>query len=73
MRHHARLVQRGLAVGQHQVPVLQSAVHNLAAAFAVAAAGSGAGAGTRQQLLGNGVPLLQRIVVANNWLTVPQL
>ena len=32
VRHQAGLVQRGLAVGQHQVPVPQVAVHYLATA-----------------------------------------
>lgn len=54
MGHHARFVQRGLPVGQHQVAIPQVAVHRLALA--------GLGCSrtrTRQQLLCDRVPLLQ--------------
>jgi hypothetical protein len=51
--HHARLVQRRLPVGQHQVAVAQVAVNGLALARL-----GGSCACARQQLLCNRIPLL---------------
>lgn len=59
VRHHARLVQRRLAVREHQVPVLQVAVDDLAG---VPCLGPGAGGGgrARHQRLGDRLALLLR-------------